>query len=293
MDAVPEHHPDPSLLQVFLVSWRENYPNPSRTLHGRQRQVGLSQLDVAGAAGLSIGLVGKIERRVRNLPVRRIDDFADAYCMDGPRRDHLWRLITGEYSKAGPAAPDPEAVRAWNVYLHSQPHITVALDPSWRVREGNAAWRALFDGADQSIPDNFLEWLLWSAHARTVCADWQDGWIAPLLQELRIELQHQSTPELQRICARVRADQHLSALWQSMPTGRSVRHNDGQLRLLRRAGQLEQVRLLVSTPAHNPLFRVLQLMPADLALPIPAAPRTRRDWDRRLATDSRGTSAAA
>jgi hypothetical protein len=281
---------DPTLLTDFLVDSRTNRPAGTPAPSGRRRRVALSQLETAANLGRSLTVLSLVERGVRRLPVHAIEDYARAYGMSPARRDLLWRLRTGGYGPTGPAAPAAEAVSAWSAYLHAIPFASVSLDPTWQVREANAPWLELFASVGEPAPANLLEWLLWAPYARRLCADWRAGWITPLVRELRIELQHQSSPEMYRICARVRADRDLSALWRSLPPAEcATRYNDGQLRLLRipspdgRLDQVHQIRLLVSSPAHNPSCRLMSLAPV---LDIPAA----ANW-RQAAPQSAGAKA--
>jgi hypothetical protein len=234
---------------------------------------------VAERLGVSLTLISETERGKRQIPIRELDRYAKAYGMINEQRDVLWRLRTGGYPPAGPTTPDLEATRGWEAYLQTLPFAAVIIDTSWQVHSVNKPWLALFTPEINPAPENLLEFLLWAPHARQMCINWLDEWITPLIPELRVELQQHPTPELLSICDRIIADPDLSAIWHAQPTLRSARHNDGEVRLLRppsKGGQIDRVRLLVSSPAHDPSRRLVHLIPADATTLPTTAPGSDR-----------------
>lgn len=260
-------HPDdePPLIQQFLRQARKEYtgrPEPL-TGHSGHRPRGLSQYAVASRLGISPRLYQDWESSSRPVPVQRLDGLAQALGLDSLRRDELWFIVTGGYPPRGPSRPDPDAVTGWTSYLHALPVPALTVDGSWRILESNHAWRQLFEPAGQSPPANLLRFVLFSPYARRLCGEW-DRWATAFLRQLRLESQTTERQELRAIIGELRGNAELTLLWQAAgESSRVALHHDGQLCLLRPpASENVRVRMLVSSPAHDPRRRVMTFLPA-------------------------------
>ncbi|MEW2518716.1 helix-turn-helix domain-containing protein [Actinacidiphila alni] len=283
---------DPPLIQEFLREARRNFagePEPI-TGHNGYRPPGLSQHAVAQRLGISPRLYQDWEACGRPIPAHRLDSLANALRLDSRQRDELWFIVTGGYPPRGPAEPDPEAVTGWTSYLHALQVPALTLDGAWRILETNHAWRQLFEPAGQAPPANLLRFVLFAPYARQLCGEWKAGWVRDFLRQLRLQartaphLQAQATPhraqtqqELLTIIEELRGDIELARMWQAeSESTRVALHNDGRIRLLRppSGGYLQRVRMLVSSPAHDPRRRVLMFMPAVTGPAVPAPRRS-------------------
>jgi transcriptional regulator with XRE-family HTH domain len=282
MDRRPDE--DPPLIQEFLREARRNFvgePEPI-TGHNGYRPPGLSQQAVAQRLGISPRLYQDWEGCGRPIPAHRLDGLATALRLDPRQRDELWFIVTGGYPPRGPAEPDPEAVTGWTSYLHALQVPALTVDDAWRVLENNHAWRQLFEPAGQLPPANLLRFVLFEPYARQLCGEWKTGWVTAFLRQLRLQAQtlpHQARTqeELRRVIVELREDPELARLWQAeSESTRVALHSDGQIRLLRppSGGYLQRVRMLVSSPAHDPRRRVLMFMPAVAGPAVPALRRS-------------------
>ncbi|MFF7155777.1 helix-turn-helix domain-containing protein [Streptomyces sp. NPDC008139] len=300
---------DPPLIQEFLREARRNFagePEPI-TGHNGYRPPGLSQHAVAQRLGISPRLYQDWEGCGRPIPAHRLDSLANALRLDSRKRDELWFIVTGGYPPRGPAEPDPEAVTGWTSYLHALQVPALTVDGAWRILETNQAWRQLFEPAGQPPPANLLRFVLFAPYARQLCAEWRTGWATAFLRQLRLQAQtahHQPQTgpdqELLRVIAELREDPELARLWQAeSESTRVALHHDGQVRLLRppAGGYVQRVRMLVSSPAHDPRRRVLMFMPAvtapGLAGPAGTAPGTTASATTASATTAPGTAGPA
>lgn len=289
MDRRPDE--EPPLIQEFLREARRNFagePEPI-TGHNGYRPPGLSQHAVAQRLGISPRLYQDWEGCGRPIPAHRLDSLANALRLDSRQRDELWFIVTGGYPPRGPAEPDPEAVTGWTSYLQALQVPALTVDGAWRILETNKAWRQLFEPAGQVPPANLLRFVLFAPYARQLCGEWETGWATAFLRQLR--LQAQTTPhqpqtepdqELRRVIAELRDDPELARLWQAeSESTRVALHHDGQVQLLRppaggspAGGYVQRVRMLVSSPAHDPRRRVLMFMPAVAGPAVPALRRS-------------------
>jgi hypothetical protein len=272
---MPEPHD--LLLAEFLRAIRLSYtgePRPSG--HKKHRQVPLSQAEVAVRSDVSLTIVGLRERGLSRIPVDQLDKVAWAYYMSPEQRDELWLRRTGGYPPTGPSAPDPDAVLGWATYLHALQFPALAIDHTWKIEQSNRAWTELFQAAGQSAPANLLRFLLFSPYARALCGDWADGWVRPFLHDLRLEIERDADPALRRIASELVRVRDLAQIWEeaSAPTP-SALHGDGQLRLIRppASERLHSVRMLVSSPAHDPRRRVILMIPTpENSMNLPSSP---------------------
>lgn len=266
---------EPPLIQEFLRQARKGYtglPEPI-TGHAGHRPSGLSQFAVAERLGISTRLYQDWEAACRPIPVQRLDGLAEALGLDSRRRDELWFIVTGGYPPRGPSRPDPDAVSGWTSYLHALPLPALAVDGTWRVLECNDAWRQLFEPVGQTPPANLLRFVLFSPYARRLCGEWKTGWATAFLRQLRLEAQTTADKELRGIISEVRLNPELTRLWRAAnESTRVALHHDGQVCLLRppTAGSVAsgsvasgsvRVRMLVSSPAHDPRRRLLTFLP--------------------------------
>jgi transcriptional regulator with XRE-family HTH domain len=261
----PQLDDEPPLIQEFLRQARKGYtgrPEPI-TGHAGHRPPGLSQFAVADRLGISTRLYQDWEAAGRPIPVQRLDGLAKALGLDSRRRDELWFIVTGGYPPRGPSRPDPDAVSGWTSYLHALPVPALAVDGTWRVLESNDAWRQLFAPVGQTPPANLLRFVLFSPYARRLCGEWKAGWATAFLRQLRLEAQTTADKELRGVISEVRLNPELARLWQAAnESTRVALHHDGQVCLLRPpANGSVRVRMLVSSPAHDPRRRLLTFLP--------------------------------
>lgn len=267
----------PPLIHGFLRQARKLHRGDPADKAGRpaavRRRAGLSQQDVASAVGVSTRLYQDWESGSRHIPAHRLDALAEALALDSARRDELWYIASGGFPPRGPARPDPEAVSAWTSYLRSLPVPALAVDAAWRIEESNTAWQRLFRAAGEREPANLLRFVLFSPYARRLCGEWETGWAASYLRQLRLEAETAGGAELRRIVADVRADPELALLWRAVDESHRITlHNDGQVRVLVPpvGGRPQQVRTLVSSPAHDPRRRMVTFLPTRQPVPVPA-----------------------
>jgi len=252
------------LLSAFLRAARLAYTGETRpTGHKKHRQVPLSQAEVAERINVSLTTISLWERG-KPIPVGQLDNVAEAYCLSAAQRDELWLMRTGDYPPAGPGAPDPDAVSGWTDYLSALQVPGLVIDRAWNIVETNQTWNALFEPAGQQLPTNLLRFILFSPYARALCGDWAEGWVRPFLHELRLEPERNVAPALRRIISELLRNRELAHLWKEAGApAPAALHGDGQVRLIKPPASecLHSVRLLVSSPAHNPRRRVILLIP--------------------------------
>jgi transcriptional regulator with XRE-family HTH domain len=270
---------DPPLIQEFLRGARRSYEGEPEPITGHKgyRPPGLSQHAVAQRLGISPRLYQDWECCGRPIPAHRLDSLANALRLDLRQRDELWFIVTGGYPPRGPAEPDPEAVTGWTSYLQALQVPALTVDGVWRILETNHAWRQLFEPAGQLPPVNLLRFVLFAPYARQLCGEWKTGWVTAFLRQLRLQAQTTPHQELRRVITELRGDPELARLWRAgSESTRVALHNDGQVRLLNppTSPYAQRVRMLVSSPAHDPRRRVLMFMPA-AAAPAVVAQRRR------------------
>jgi transcriptional regulator with XRE-family HTH domain len=253
-----------TLVPQLLRSWRTAY-NGERDYNGHdgRSSISLSQMRVALESGTSLTVISRRENGLSRIPLDKLDQAAKVYRLTPELRDVLWHMRTGSPPPSGPSRPDTEAIDGWAQYIHLQPFPAVALDATWSVTAGNQAWNSLFEPAGHEPPANFLQFTLISPYARQLFGDWS-GWARPLLYQLRVEDEHRPTPELRRIATQARRDPTLAQLWREAgEAAYASSHHDGQVRYIRppASDRLHRVRLLVSSPQHDPRRRVITLLP--------------------------------
>jgi len=274
---------DPPLIQEFLRSARENYTGepPPATGHNKARQSGLSQMAIAQRLGMSLTIVNEWERGARPIPPQRVPDVAAAYGLTPAQGDLLWRIVTGQIP-AEPGEPVEDAATGWTQWVRDQQNPALAVDPAWTVLESNQAWNHLFQAAGQAQPKNLMRFILLSPYARTLCGEWESGWADPFTHELRMEVQNDTHhSELHVIAEELHGIPELTALWHAASeSSRSAMVHDGKVRLLKppASSRLHRVRLLVSSPAHDPRRRFITLQPTP-EINMPLTPSTQRELD--------------
>jgi transcriptional regulator with XRE-family HTH domain len=256
------------LIHGFLRQARKHHRGPAQQpAHppAVRRRGGLSQQEVASAVGVSTRLYQDWESGSRQIPVRRLDALAEALELDSARRDELWYIASGGFPPRGPGRPDPEAVSAWTSYLRALPVPAIAVDAAWRIEESNTAWQRLFRAAGEREPASLLRFVLFSPYARRLCGEWEGGWATPYLRQLRLEAETRGGTELRGIVAEVREHPDLARLWRAVDESHRITlHNDGQVRIIvppGGGGRPQQVRTLVSSPAHDPRRRMVTFLP--------------------------------
>jgi transcription regulator MmyB-like protein len=284
-------------MQEFLRNARRQYLGDTVTplVHDRPRQVALSQWEVALRRGRSLTLVGQQETGKIPIPVHDLDNAAHGYGLTPAGRDELYYLRTGGYPRVASGQPDPEAVSGWEDFIHALTVPSLSVDATWTVLQSNEAWRKLFEPARQAPPKNLMRFVCFAPYARTLLGDWLEGWARPFIHELRLELARHEAVQLQRIATRVQNDPQLTELWETAaaPAATSL-HSDGQVRYIKPpvATHLHCVRLLVSSPLHDPRRRVILLNPTPETLDAHNAqhPPVQRNLDHH---PDRGTRLAA
>ncbi|MFC4125573.1 helix-turn-helix domain-containing protein [Nocardia rhizosphaerae] len=143
----------------------------ARYLRERRESLGLTRSGLSAVAGISAGLIQKIEQGTRSPTLEALTALCDALQIPEPFRDHLVSLsLAPRYDKpAPPRVPIPETEQllldgfAYPASLQSF--------PTFDVLAVNAPWARQFPGL---LPGTtLLEWMLLDPAARRVVVEWE------------------------------------------------------------------------------------------------------------------------
>ncbi|MFC4125574.1 helix-turn-helix domain-containing protein [Nocardia rhizosphaerae] len=146
-------------------------PNPpiAGYLRERRESAGMTRAALSAAAGISPGLIQKIEQGTRAPTLEALTALFDALTVPEVMRDHLISLaISSRYDPgAGPLVRPAD-----RVLLDGITHpASLQMHPTFDVVATNAAWRSLFPGLDTGM--SMLEWMLLDPRARIALIDWE------------------------------------------------------------------------------------------------------------------------
>lgn len=145
------------------------HPPIARYLRERRESAGLTRAALSAVAGISPGLIQKIEQGTRTPTLEALGALFDALSVPEAMRDHLVSLsISSRYDPAATPLVRP----ADQVLLDGITHpASLQMHPTFDVVATNAAWRLLFPGLDTGM--SMLEWMLLDPRAKIALIDWE------------------------------------------------------------------------------------------------------------------------
>ncbi|MFI5501583.1 helix-turn-helix domain-containing protein [Nocardia asteroides] len=146
------------------------HPPIARYLRERRESAGLTRAALSAAAGISPGLIQKIEQGTRTPTLEALTALCEALTVPEVMRDHLISLsVTNRYDPVSA----PLVRTADQVLLDGITHpASLQMHPTFDVVATNAAWRLLFPGLETGI--SMLEWMLLDPRAKSVLVDWAE-----------------------------------------------------------------------------------------------------------------------
>ncbi|MEV0079559.1 helix-turn-helix domain-containing protein [Nocardia neocaledoniensis] len=147
------------------------HPPIARYLRERRESLGLTRTALSAVAGVSPGLIQKIEQGTRPPTLEALLALCAALQIPEPFRDHLVSLsLADRFDKPAPLAlPVPATDQ---LLLDSFAHpASLQSFPTFDVHAVNHAWTRQFPGL---VPGTtLLEWMLLDPVARTVVVEWE------------------------------------------------------------------------------------------------------------------------
>ncbi|WP_084472814.1 helix-turn-helix domain-containing protein [Nocardia alba] len=147
------------------------HPPIARYLRERRESAGLTRAALSTVAGISPGLIQKIEQGTRTPTLEALTALFDALEVPDLFRDHLVALsLSDRYDSSAPE-PTFEVPAVDRVLLDAIAHPASLQDYStFDILAANAAWIRFFPGL---VPGTtLLEWMLLDPRARTAMIDW-------------------------------------------------------------------------------------------------------------------------
>ncbi|MFC6013990.1 helix-turn-helix domain-containing protein [Nocardia lasii] len=141
----------------------------ARYLRERREAAGMTRAALSESAGISPGLIQKIEQGTRMPTLEALTALFTALAVPEMIRDHLVSLSLADRYDPAP----PTLVRRTDQALVdgiSHP-ASLQLHPTFHIAADNAAWRRLFPGLE--VGDSMLAWMLLDPRAKTVLVDWE------------------------------------------------------------------------------------------------------------------------
>ncbi|MEU1073629.1 MULTISPECIES: XRE family transcriptional regulator [unclassified Streptomyces] len=240
----------------------------AEALLGRRVRPGLTQIDVAR-------LVNASSRWVRALENGEPRNYSDAF-LGAVRRilnlnDTEWDLVyrLSRHRTPPPPGQQPSGVRharmpaAIRTLLERLPFPAYICDYRWDVLGYNARMAADFPWLLHGL--NVMLWALTYPEARNQLIDWERGWAAPMMAQLRVHAeQWRHDAGMRAVLDTVLADPDARRLWNSSDLP-ALSHPDSAVprRLyLPRQGEKEfSVVLVTMTPDAMPACRLMILIP--------------------------------
>ncbi|MFD3506173.1 helix-turn-helix domain-containing protein [Nocardia sp. NPDC058666] len=147
------------------------HPPIARYLRERRESAGLTRATLSAMAGISPGLIQKIEQGTRAPTLEALTALFDALEVPDLFRDHLVALsLSDRYDSPAPATTI-EVPAVDRVLLDAIPYPASLQDYStFDILAANTAWEHYFPGLHPGT--TLLEWMLLDPRARTVMIDW-------------------------------------------------------------------------------------------------------------------------
>ncbi|NYT96343.1 helix-turn-helix domain-containing protein [Salinispora sp. H7-4] len=161
-----------TLVGALLRHWRNRVPPASLGLPPRVRRGGVTQADIAAAAGCSLRTYAGIEAGSVRPSGAQLDSLGDLLHLSADERHTLWRAAVGTARPATSFAAGHDSGLARMVY--ALPYPAYVTDAAWRVLAANRAvaqWFVDF-GAMPPADRNIGKWIFGHPHARHVFVHW-------------------------------------------------------------------------------------------------------------------------
>jgi transcriptional regulator with XRE-family HTH domain len=178
---------------------------------GRRRVPGLRREEVASLAGIGVSWYTSLENGdAAGVSESTLDMVADALRLSNAEREYLGALAGQTHIARGPDAAAPLAIAT----IHAIAFPAYIITPEWDVVECNAAFRRVWNVAEDEAPFNAFQRLFLHPAAQEMHGAYLAQNIRPVLAMLHSSVGRQpSSPSLRLVRDRILADSVLRAIW--------------------------------------------------------------------------------
>jgi transcriptional regulator with XRE-family HTH domain len=147
------------------------HPPIARYLRERRESAGLTRAALSAAAGISPGLIQKIEQGTRTPTIEALNAMFDVLEVPALFRDHLVSLSLADRYDSAPPDPADQVPITDLVLLNAIPYpASLQVYSTFDIVAANAAWERIFPGLTAGT--TLLEWMLLDPRAREAMLDW-------------------------------------------------------------------------------------------------------------------------